>query len=156
MPGWRYRNSIPRLIMRLAAYSLVICCLADLRQDASAGPAIHVIANNTQDSNSLSIKELRAIFTMRLHEWPNHQPIKVFVLQQDNPVHIQFCKDILNAYPHQLQAGWDRLVYSGTGKAPDVVDSEQQMLELIARTPGAIGYTQEVKADGNIKIINVQ
>ncbi len=96
------------------------------------------------------------MFTMRLREWPGQQPVRVFVLKQDNATHITFCKDILNVYPHQLQAGWDRLVYSGTGTAPETLQNEQEMLEAVARTPGAIGYIKEGTPHENVSIVTVQ
>ena len=129
---------------------------------ASAQDGVLIIVGKQQTASALSIKELRAIFTMRLREWPGSRiPIKVFVLRQDNAVHARFSKDLLNAYPHQLQAGWDRLVYSGTGEAPKAVDSEAQMLEAIANTPGAIGYLsptylQEGNRHDSVKAISVQ
>jgi hypothetical protein len=37
---------------------------------------------------------------------------------------------------------WDRMVFTGTGLAPTVVASEQEMRERIRSTPGAIGYVR--------------
>ena len=96
---------------------------------------------------------------MRLKTWPNNQPIHVFVLAQNNPVHEQFCKDILKVFPYQLQAGWDRLVFSGTGEAPKVFDSEQQMIEAVQNTAGSIGYISKQERhheNTNTHVITIQ
>jgi len=94
---------------------------------------------------------------MRLKIWENNKSVKVFVLQQDHPIHEQFCKDLLKVFPHQLQAGWDRLVFSGTGEAPKVVESEAEMIEAIQSNPGSIGYIVSKENNyENIQVISIQ
>lgn len=83
---------------------------------------------------------LRAIFSMRLRQWPDGKPVTVFVLPTSHPVHVAFCKEVLGVFPHQLQRAWDRLVYSGTGQAPVEVNSLEEMTQRVRDTPGAIGY----------------
>jgi len=99
---------------------------------------------------------LSAIFGMRLTTWPDGSAIRVFVLPDDNPIHTLFCKQILHIFPHQLRTAWDRLVYSGTGQAPVVLSSEQEMQTRIAKTPGAIGYLTKETLDENIAILPVE
>lgn len=83
---------------------------------------------------------LREIFFVRITSWPNGLPIRVFVLPDQNPIHIRFTKEKLGVYPYQLRSAWDRMIYSGTGVPPTVVDSEEEMRARIKATPGAIGY----------------
>lgn len=119
--------------------------------------ASSVIVNNASATDSVSLSEIRAIFSMRLRRWPNGTPVSVFVLKSDSPTHSDFCKTVLNIYPHQLQAAWDRMVYSGTGKAPTVVNSEEEMRALIASTPGAIGYVADVRpGDTSVKEVSLK
>ena len=42
-------------------------------------------------------------------------------------------------------SAWDRLVFSGTGQAPDTVTSTEEMLARVASTPGAIGYLSQIQ-----------
>ena len=101
---------------------------------------IILITNNNNPVTQLEQRDIRAMFNMRLKTWSNNEAVHVFVLKQNDPVHEQFCKDILKIFPHQLQASWDRLVFSGTGEAPKVVTSEAEMISAVSTTPGAIGY----------------
>jgi len=104
---------------------------------------IEVIVNPGVQNESLSVSRLRVIFSMRVTRWTNAQPIHVFVLPGNHPLHQQFVKSVLKLFPHQLQSAWDRMVYSGTGVAPTVVSSVAEMRARIASTPGAIGYTDK-------------
>lgn len=96
------------------------------------------------DSNGqvkyLSRETVREIFFMRLNAWPDGSPIRVFVLPDNNPLHIQFAKEILGVYPFQLRSAWDRLVYSGTGVSPTTVETTEEMQERIRTIQGSIGY----------------
>jgi ABC-type phosphate transport system substrate-binding protein len=117
---------------------------------------MEIIANPKGASEYLDASTLRGIFGMRVSRWPDGTPIRVFVLPDDNPVHAEFAKRILNTYPHQLRRNWDRLVFSGTGNAPIQVKSEREMLDRIRSTPGSIGYVESGKESANVHVIKVR
>jgi len=88
----------------------------------------------------LSLTEVRAIFSLRARKWPDGSKITVFVLEDQNPLHVTFLQNTLKMLPHQLRRQWDRYIYSGIGQGPVVVNSEEEMLQQVERVPGAIGY----------------
>ncbi len=135
-------------VILLSALSIVIPGIAH--------PSNTVIINASVPQTELSKSTLQAIFGMRLRKWPNGAPIKVFILSDENPLHIQFCKLILNAFPHQLKRAWNRLVYSGTGQAPIEVASTEQMLARIATTSGAIGYIDRSLLNDQVRSIQIK
>ena len=132
-----------------------------------AAPAGSAIARNT----------LTAIFGMRLRAWEDGTPIRVYVLPDNHAVHVMFCKQILEVFPHQYRTAWDRLVYSGTGQAPlevgseeemrarvagirgeaaVVVGSEEEMRAKVAGTAGAIGYLSRKMIDESVTVVPVE
>ena len=117
---------------------------------------MEIIANPKGATEYLDASTLRGIFGMRLSRWPDGTPIRVYVLPDDNPVHANFTKRILNTYPHQLRRNWDRLVFSGTGNAPIQVESEREMLDRIRTIPGSIGYMESGKESANVRVIKIQ
>ena len=117
--------------------------------------AITVIGHASVDRNELQLKEVRAIFTMKKRLWSDGQRVQVYVLSQDQKTHKAFCKQVLGIFPRQLDAIWQRLVYSGTGQAPTALSSKEEMIQTIANTPGAIGYIQQDYDHENIKAIRV-
>jgi hypothetical protein len=86
---------------------------------------------------------LRAIFTMRVRAWPGGPAVRVFVLPDSDPLSDRFYREQLGMYSYVLRAAWDRMVFTGTGLAPTIVRSEEEMRELVSRTPGAIGYVSK-------------
>ena len=98
---------------------------------------------------------------MRQRYWPDGTPITVFILT-DSQAHKTFCTKRLKIFPHQLRSRWDRLVYSGTGKAPIEIHSEAEMISRIKQHHGSIGYvhtsdsSNKVDQNDDIKTITIQ
>jgi ABC-type phosphate transport system substrate-binding protein len=131
-----------RLFAALSLLLLSAWACADVRAQAA-----EIIVNPAQANVQLDRELLRAIFTMRVRSWPNGSPVRVFVLPDSDPLSDQFYRQQLGMYSYVLRAAWDRMVFTGTGLAPTVVQSEEEMRERVRRTPGAIGYVSS--KDGN-------
>jgi hypothetical protein len=142
------RRSVSNILKSSAGAAL--CCLS-----LYAFPQ-ELIAHRDAGVESLTRNEARLFFTMRLKNWPNGKLVKVFVLPDDNSLHSRFSNEILGLYPYQLRRVWDRQIFSGTGQAPTTVSSEQEMLERIATTPGAIGYADGPIDHSSIRLLEVR
>ena len=110
-----------------------------------------IIVHPEQDDTLLSRTSIRAMFAMRIPQWPDGSPVQVFVFEDNHPLHIQFSKSILGMFPYQLRRIWDRQVFSGTGIGPTIVASEQEMLSRVARTKGAIGYVEPGSINDSVR-----
>src|SRR5579862_5272380 len=106
--------------------------------------SIEIIVNPAQATNRIDRTLLRAIFTMRLRQWPDGTPVRVFVLPDRDEATALFCREQLGTYPYVMRSTWDRMVFTGTGLAPTTVGSEREMRERVQSTPGAIGYVHAV------------
>ena len=115
-----------------------------------------LIANQDSTQVQLTRNEARLYFTLRLQEWPSGRPIRVFVLPDVDPLHGSFAKDILELFPYQLRNTWDRQVFSGTGQAPITVANEADMVQRVATTPGAIGYSRSKPGDPRVRTLDVR
>ncbi|ADE16248.1 conserved hypothetical protein [Nitrosococcus halophilus Nc 4] len=133
-------------------FIFVVLIISHLIQGVNAQ---EVVVNPSVPETTLTRSALRAIFSMRLRTWPDGSLIKVFVLSDNSPLHVQFSKKILNIFPYQLRRTWDRLVYSGTGQAPNEVNSIKEMCNKVASTPGAIGYLAEENIDAQVRKVKV-
>lgn len=98
------------------------------------------VINGANQQDTISRNGLSAIFKMRLLRWNDGSAVTVFVLNDDDQLHKQFCKQILNVFPHQMRRNWNKLVFSGSGQAPILVESKEEMIEKIEKTPGSVGY----------------
>jgi hypothetical protein len=104
--------------------------------------SVEIIVYPAQAASPVDRTLLRAIFTMRLRHWPDGTPVHVFVLPDADEATALFCREQLGTYPYVMRSTWDRMVFTGTGLAPTVVNSEREMRERVRMTPGAIGYVR--------------
>jgi len=93
---------------------------------------------------------------MRLREWPDGTPVRVFVLGDKHPLHERFCKQELGVLPHRLRRTWDRAVFAGVGQAPEQVSEVDEMIQRIATIPGAIGYLPEDRVDETVRKLTIE
>ena len=107
--------------------------------------AVEVITHPQVSQSSLTKSQLRRIYTMRQLRWSDNSAITVFVLPSQHPLHQRFAKERLQMFPYQLNRIWHKLTYSGLGVAPTIVKSEQELIQAIIETPGAIGYASEAR-----------
>ena len=134
------------------AGALLWCC--------SASPAIadsvKVITSPEHAQQALDRGFIQAAFTMRLRRWPDGSPVRVFVLPDTDPAHAEFSREELGTYPYVLRGIWDRLVFTGTGFAPTVVSTEEEMSRRVRSTPGAIGYVRIANAkEAPVRVVPV-
>ncbi len=130
--------------------------LLSLLLSAATAQAVEVIAHPSVGTSRLTLVQAKALFGMRQTRWPDGQRAWVFVLPDHHPTHTAFSKEVLSLYPFQLRQSWDRQVYSGMGQAPIEVATEEEMLERIRTTPGAIGYVRKVNPHDPVRIIKVE
>jgi ABC-type phosphate transport system substrate-binding protein len=174
--GWASCGTWPRAGRRLwrPVLGLILLWGAGLR--ALAEEVVVAVNPATPAGATITRNTLSAIFGMRLRAWADGTPVRVYVLPDDNAVHVAFSKEILMVFPHQLRTAWDRLVFSGTGQAPlevadeeemrtriagidgagpEVVGSEEEMREKLARNAGAIGYLSRKMIDERVAVLPV-
>ncbi|MGH8584127.1 MAG: hypothetical protein ACREWG_15400 [Gammaproteobacteria bacterium] len=108
-----------------------------------AEPQTSAYANKPDLAVLASREQLLEIFFLRKSKWANGDKIRVFVLPDRHPLHIRFVKEVLGVYPYQLRAAWDRMLYSGTGVPPTVVNTIDEMRRSVDGTSGAIGYLEQ-------------
>mgnify|MGYP000272652643 CR=1 FL=1 len=105
--------------------------------------ALEIVTHPQVTESSLTKSQLRRIYTMRQLRWSNNKAITVFVLPSQHVLHQRFAKERLQIFPYQLNRIWHKLTYSGLGVAPIIVKSEQELIQAVLETPGAIGYLSD-------------
>ena len=120
---------------------------------ASADPI--VICHPNLKNEDLSNQLLLRIYAMQKRVWSDNTPVRVYTFSNDNKVHKDFVNTFLRMQPYQLDRLWHRLVFSGTGKPPEVVASIKEMMDVVRTQPGSIGYIDSRYLDESDKSLMV-
>lgn len=118
--------------------------------------SLTLITHPSVGVESLTQNEARLYMTMRLNLWPDGRRTQVFVLPDNNPLHVAVSKEILGLYPYQLRRAWDRQLFSGTGPAPITVGTEAELIKRVAETPGAIGYAESRGLGASVRKLEIR
>ncbi len=145
-------HAAPRAPLASAAR---VFCLALLGL-ASPCAGQDLVVHPSVAASAVSRNDTRLYFTMRIKEWPDGTSVKVFSLPDNHPTHERFAKAVLGLFPYQLRRLWDRQVFSGTGQAPVAVQSEQELAERVAETPGAIGYVEHGAIHRGVRVMEIR
>lgn len=148
------RHSALCLLVLFALLPTMLSAAHNSPDDSSSD--VVVIVSSGSGVDELTVTGLRSIFSMRKRVDAEGNLLKVFVLADNNPVHVLFSKEILHTFPFNLRRIWDRKIYSGTGQSPTVVSSEQEMRDKVAMHDHAIGYVSRDMINRDVKVVQVR
>lgn len=146
----------PDNINGLSIWPVRLCLILNLFCFSVFSHGTDIVAHPSSPVDELNEAQLRAIFSLQMTRWSDGSPIIVLRLAPSNPAHKAFCKHQLKILPQQLEAVWERLVFTGQRPRPMMMSDEKEMMSAIASTPGAIGYiTGNPNHDVKIKTLPV-
>ena len=109
---------------------------------------IVVIANKSVKSADVSASDLKDVYSgdkSSLKDGSHVTPVTL----KGGSTHEAFLKKFVGKNDPAFRAAWRSLVFTGQGSMPRSFDTEVDMLEFVAATPGAIGYVSAGAAAAN-------
>lgn len=114
---------------------------------------IAVITNTSTATDSLTVKQVRAIFLKKKTKFPDGSSAVPGDQSEGNDIKDEFGKKVLRKKPNQLGVYWSKRVFSGKGVPPEKVGNDAAMMKWVAATPGSLGYVDASVADPSVKIL---
>jgi ABC-type phosphate transport system substrate-binding protein len=121
----------------------------------SQGMAQKFIANPSVKSNVTSAAELRDVFTGVTSNMKDGSRV-IPVTLKGGETHTEFLKAYVGKSDAAFRASWRSLLFSGEAGMPKLFNSEDELVEYVARTPGAIGYVSESTKTPGVKVLSIQ
>jgi ABC-type phosphate transport system substrate-binding protein len=118
----------------------------------AATAQLAVIAHSSAQAPSLTRAQVTDIYTLSQTAWPDGTPVVVVDLRKPSPAKERFYAAI-DKDPSDLRKEWMRAILTGKAKAPEGVDTESEMLKMVATTPGAIGYLRATAVTSEVKVL---
>ncbi len=118
---------------------------------ASAAHAqVSVIVNKSVPENGIPASKLANIYSLEITKWGNGSRIVVFdyssANNQQNSFYSYISKSSLD-----LKKEWMKKQLTGEAKAPETLNSDDEVLAKVASTPGAIGYVKSSLVNSSVK-----
>ena len=133
--------------------TIVLVMLALAAGASTASAQVAVIAHKEVPVDSISKTTLLNFYTGDEDVWPDDRAVVVFDLKTRGPVRDTFY-EYLGKTSSRMRSLWLKRKLSGDGDPPESFETEEALLERVARTPGAIGFIQKANISGDaVKIL---
>ena len=99
-----------------------------------------IVANANVGFDQMSVTNFRKVYLKKVPVLPDGEAAYVVGLEEGD-ARKDIVKNVLRRSESSLNAYWSRLIFSGRTSMPRLFETDQQLLEFVAKTPGAIGFT---------------
>jgi ABC-type phosphate transport system substrate-binding protein len=99
---------------------------------------LSIIGNKT-GLTQLKAQEARNIFRANTTTWPNKISVTIALPSPKSSSSEPVARLIYGTRPASVQKFWLSLVFQGRATPPNFFDTDQELIQFIQRTPGAIG-----------------
>lgn len=125
--------------------------------DATAAePAFRIIVNEMNPITSIDRKTLADVFLKKVTRWGDGEVIRPVDLRPESAARAAFTEEVLRRTVVAVKSYWQQLVFSGRDVPPPEVDSDEQVIKLVLRSPGAVGYVSGDAHLEHVKPISVK
>jgi ABC-type phosphate transport system substrate-binding protein len=141
-------------MMKIRAAVTTLVALILIPALSMAGDVM-LIGNPSVPVSELSTYDVQNIFLGNKITWKDGSEV-VFVIQKDSAGHEIFLKRHLNKTPAQFSSYWIKQVFTGKGLAPPSKADDQEVINFVSQTKGAIGYVSTDTGLDKVKIISIK
>jgi len=137
----------------MKVFLLLLLCMNFLHPTFEpAWGQIAIIVHKSVPIDSASPEQIADIYRLKVRKWENGNQIVLYNLKRKEDLKSQFYK-FIKENPLNLKKLWMRLQLTGEAMPPDGLDTEEEVIEKVASTPGAIGFVSKEKVNDDVKVI---
>ena len=144
--------------LRFGGWALLLAWCAFAPGLASAqgvDRSLRVVVNKENKVASLTTDDLTRIFLGKKTLWDSGTRIVPVMPEEESPTGELFLSGTLKKSVSQFRAYWKRLLFSGGGAVPKVFRNHDQLLDFVARQPGAIGVVEASAVDDRVRVLEI-
>jgi len=133
------------LVLFLAAAALASTAHAD----------VVVIVSAKSHITSLTAEQTAKIFLGKASNFPDDSDVLPIDQTEGSAIRDEFYFKVVHKSPSQLTAYWAKVIFTGDGRPPAIMDSSLNVKKAVAKNPNAIGYIDKSAVDKSVRVILV-
>ncbi len=114
---------------------------------------ISVIANKSITVGSVTANEAKKIWLGKKKSMPGGGVVKLADLPIGEATRREFYSSVVKKKEKQLKAYWAKISFTGKGYPPQIFESESEVIEWVANTPGAMGYVSSTAINDSVNVL---
>lgn len=123
----------------------------------SAAPAMAadwvLVAHAKSSINKLDADAASNLYLGKTSELPGVGPVALLDLPEGNAIRDAFYMDATKKDASSLKAYWSRMIFTGKGQPPRMVDGTGAVKKALSSNPSAIGYIEKSAVDASVKVL---
>lgn len=132
---------------------LGLACVAACLFANTAFAEVVVIVNPNTAENMVSLEDAANIFLKRKSVLNKGTRINPVDQEEGSAVRDAFYQKVVDKNPSQIKAYWSTMIFTGRGTPPPAAIDSMEVRNIVASTPGTIGYIDAAEVDDSVKVI---
>ncbi|MBU1777356.1 MAG: phosphate ABC transporter substrate-binding protein [Gammaproteobacteria bacterium] len=120
---------------------------------ASAHAEVVVVVSAKSPIKSLTAEQTARIFLGKVVTFPNGQSAVPIDQPEGSKVREEFYDKVVRKNPAQIAAYWAKIVFTGDGRPPMLVDGNIAVRKAVAGNPNAIGYIERRNVNRSVRVV---
>jgi ABC-type phosphate transport system substrate-binding protein len=153
-------TKLRKAVLMLAVVCGALCppqtALAGSPTPVGEGESYRLVVNPSNPASELARADAARLFLKKVATWPDGTPVAVVDQPRTAPVRAAFTRDVHRKDVDAVVAYWATLVYSAREMPPPVKRSDDEVLDFVRQTPGAVGYVSASAATSGVKVLAVR
>lgn len=110
------------------------------------------VITHPSNANALTESHIAHIFLGKTKTFPDGATAIPINQPEDSATSVAFTQNALSKTPSQLKAYWSKLLFTGQGQPPKQVNSDADVIKLVAENPNTIGYIDAANVTAQVKV----
>jgi ABC-type phosphate transport system substrate-binding protein len=133
--------------------SLFALLLAMSAAAANARAEVVVIVSAKSPVASLTTEQTARIFLGKTGSFPDDGEAVPIDQPVGSDIRNEFYARVVHKNSSQLAAYWAKLIFTGDGRPPEILDSDAAVRRAVAKNPNAIGYIDKKAVNKSVRVI---
>ena len=125
--------------MRMLKLMVLLIFCGFLKPQSTQSQDFQVVGNQTGVS-ALTQSQLVSVFKPKNNRWDNNKAVIIVLPGTNSPINEKVAQQIYSNSFVAVQKYWLSLVFQGRFNAPYFFNTDEETLNFIRKTPGAIGF----------------
>jgi ABC-type phosphate transport system substrate-binding protein len=122
---------------------------------ANAHAEVVVIVSAKSHITSLTAEQAAKIFLGKVSNFPDDGDAVPIDQVEGSPARDEFYAKVVHKNSSQLAAYWAKIIFTGDGRPPEILESNVAVRKAVAKNPNVIGYIDKSALDKSVRVILV-
>jgi ABC-type phosphate transport system substrate-binding protein len=123
---------------------------------ATGDDAVVVVVSAESSVTELSRLHLSDLYLGRTTRFENGEAAEPIDQDPESPVRTAFYEAYLGRSQAEIKAHWSKIIFTGRGRPPKAVANDEEVKELVAGDPSAVGYVERRLVDDSVRVVEVE